>query len=140
MSQDEVTEPTPDQVRAIARGLITIAGADGAIDPRERELIAELAGTGYEMLPTIAPAELAAALTSQHLGIAFLRSCYLVALADGSLSDEERGLIQGYADALRVDAAALESLAQGVKEYLLAPLSRLSNVDAVVEVAKKLDL
>ena len=62
----------------------------------------------------------------------------LKALADQRLSDAERSLITGYADALGVSRSDLDALAQSVKEYLLSPLVKLANVETVAELGKKL--
>jgi hypothetical protein len=122
---------------AIARGLLTIAHCDGSFDPREKDLIAALLPNPAVRPDPIAPDELGRALRPEAARV-FLQSCYLVALADGTLSDAERAAIEGFAGPLGVPAEELTDIAQSVKEYLLEPLSKLSNVDAVVEVSKKL--
>lgn len=66
---------------------------------------------------------------------AFLRSCLLLAYADGRYSNEERKLIRSYADALGVPAHATLSLEESVSDQLLQNIARISNVDALREVA-----
>jgi tellurite resistance protein len=122
---------------AIARGLLTVAKCDGLLDPREKSLIEGLAPVPTDRLTDIGTDELARSLRGEA-ALLFLRSCLLVAFADGHFSDPERGLIQRYAEALGVSAEELRHLTQSVKEFLLEPLSRLANTDSVVEVSKKL--
>jgi len=125
-----------EQGAAIARGLFSVARCDGSFDPREKELITSLLGA-TEDLADIAPEDLPKSLRGDAARL-FLRSCFLVAFADRDFSDPERKLIERYASAVEVSPEELVDLGQSVKEYLLAPLSRLSNTDAVVNVSKKL--
>ena len=122
---------------AIARGLHTVAHCDGAFDDREKALIDALLPAGGAPLTDIGAEEVAGALRTEAARL-FLSSCYLVAMADGTFTDGERSLIEGYAAALKVPAEELATIAQSVKEHLLSPFSRLANTNAVVEVSKKL--
>jgi uncharacterized tellurite resistance protein B-like protein len=126
-----------DEGVAIARGLLTIARCDGTYDEREKELIKHLLPVDTEGLPDISPEELAG-LISPDAGRVFLKSCFLVAFADQDYSRPERKLIEKYAERLEIPDEEVASIAQAVKEYLLAPLSRLSNVQAIAEVSKKI--
>ena len=130
---------TEDQGRAIARGLVSVARADGSLDDREKALIEDLVPGASSDLSDISPADLAKALSGDAARL-FLRSCYLVAFADRDFSDAERALIESYAKGLGVDSAELSELGQGVKELLLAPLSRLSNSGGVAAVSKKITI
>jgi tellurite resistance protein len=130
-------ELTETQGRAIARGLVTVARCDGSFDSREKALIDDLVPDAPEALADIGPDEIAKALSGEAARL-FLRSCFLVALADRHFSDKERSVIEGYANALGVESEELSTLGQSVKEYLLSPLSRLSNTAGVAEVSKKL--
>ena len=71
--------------------------------------------------------------------IALLHSCLLLAHADGSYSASERAKVQGFADALGVSSGELEQIEQGVADYLLQQISRISNTDALQEVSKELN-
>ncbi|HKC25210.1 MAG TPA: TerB family tellurite resistance protein [Thermoanaerobaculia bacterium] len=122
---------------AIARGLLAVAKCDGTYDPREKSLIDGLVSMPTDRLTEIGADELARTLRGEAARL-FLRSCLLVAFADRTFSAPERELIQRYAEALGVSAEELVNLTQSVKEFLLGPLSRLSNTDSVVEVSKKL--
>lgn len=131
-------EMTEAQERLFAQGMIAVARCDGAIDPREAELISELSAGDLESLPDPEASALSANLTGDAARL-FLRSCYLVALVDQSLSDAEKGLIDGYAAALSVPVEEVEGIHQSVKEFLIAPLTRLANVEVAAEVARKME-
>ena len=70
--------------------------------------------------------------------IALLHSCLLLAHADGSYSATERAKVQGFADALGVSSGDLEQIEEGVADYLLQQISRISNTDALQEVSREL--
>jgi len=70
--------------------------------------------------------------------IALLHSCLLLAHADGEYSAAERSKVQRFADALGVADTELQQIAEGVTDYLLQQISRISNTDALQEVAKEL--
>ena len=69
---------------------------------------------------------------------ALLHSCLLLAHADGSYSAGERAKVQEFAAALGVSAEELGAIEEGVADHLLQQISRISNVDALQEVAKEL--
>jgi len=71
--------------------------------------------------------------------IALLHSCLLLAYADGSYSVDERRKVQGFADALGMSETDLQQIEEGVTDYLLQQISRISNTDALQEVAKELN-
>lgn len=74
-------------------------------------------------------------LDTPDLKAAFLRSCLLLAYADGRYSTEERQLVRGYADALGVPAHATLAIEESVSDQLLQNIARISNIDALREVA-----
>ncbi|MCQ4165859.1 TerB family tellurite resistance protein [Tahibacter harae] len=69
---------------------------------------------------------------------ALLHSCLLLAHADGNYSAGERAKVQEFAAALGVSAAELGRIEEGVADHLLQQISRISNMDALQEVAKEL--
>lgn len=71
--------------------------------------------------------------------VALLHSCLLLAYADGEYSAAERAKVQGFADALRMDAGELGQIEESVADYLLQQISRISNTDALQQVAKELN-
>jgi tellurite resistance protein len=130
---------------AIARGLYAVAKCDG-IHEREAGLIASFwidAGGGgslsdLERGAEIKPAELAAALHTEPERLLFLKTAILLTWADGKVSDAEKESVSSFAKALGVNAAGVEKLEAGVKDYLLHQLAHLSNTEATRAVAKKL--
>jgi tellurite resistance protein len=138
------------QAQSIARGLCTVAAADG-VHEREMALIAAFYGSAAEGQPRhtsslaelsrlgpLAPAELAAALPNSTLRELFVKTAILLAYADGSISNGERTQIQAYADALHVSEKTQVALEESVRDHMMAPLARLSNMETVSKVASKL--
>lgn len=135
------------EAEAIARGLYTVAQADGDMHPRELALISEYFAASsenpsdfaaLERSGPIEPEALAAQLDRPEVRELFLKTALLMAYTDGSFGKGEGECISRFAAALEVDAAALAALDTQVREYLLAQLTHLANVGAVVDVAKEL--
>ena len=139
----EVTEANAD---AIARGLMAVAKADGDVHIREEAMITEFYA-GLHSNPSdlaaltrgepIDEASLAAQLPSLELRMLFLKTGFLLALADNDLSDAERSCLRGFAKAFGLDGE-LETIEGEVKEFMLAQLTHLQNAEGVAEVAKEL--
>jgi tellurite resistance protein len=141
---------TQEQAEVIARGMMVVARAEGGAHERELGMIkgflSDVSGGDARQLaaveagPDIAPEAVVAALSQKELSSLFLKSCLLIAYADGRYAAEERTVIEKYAKALSVDAKELGTLEHSVKEFLLGHLAKLSNVEAAARVAKKLDV
>ena len=136
-----------DQAEAIARGLYTVARADGEVHPREAAMISEFFNAttehaadlaALERGPRLEPASLALMLPTRDLKRLFLKTAILLAYADGSYGPGESKTIGEYAKALEVQGGELSELEAQVKDYLLSQLSHLSNVEEVTKVAKEL--
>jgi len=67
-----------------------------------------------------------------------LQSCLLLAHADGDYSDGERTKIAGIARTLGVEAEQLAQIEDAVADMLLQQISRISNTDALREVAAEI--
>ncbi len=139
----EVNEANAD---AIARGLLAVAHADGELLVREEAMIMEFyAGlhdnpsdlASLQRDEAIVPADLAAQLPTLELQMLFLKTAYLLALADNELSDAEQATISGFADAFGLSGELERTLGE-VKEFMLAQLTHLQNAEGVAEVAKEL--
>lgn len=104
------------QIVAWLRGLYSVALADGHYDPEEQELIAQLTQDLADIddikeLETIAPEELAEDLGREpETAENFLRTCVLVAVADGVYSQPEYDLLHQFSKALEIEVEALKSL------------------------------
>ena len=134
------------QAEAIARGLYAVAKVDG-LHEREAGLIASFwieAGGGagalsdLERSATISPTELAATLHDDQQRQLFIKTAILLTWADGEVSDPERKIVHDFAHALHVDDATMDKLEASVKDFLLAHLVHLQNVEAASAVARKL--
>lgn len=120
---------------AVARGMRTVAAADGHIHPREVELIAlfeaqipEEADHNRAMDPAIARQ-------------VFLRSLIMVALADGHVSDAERVAIAELAQDHDITAEEIEEEILVVKRSFLKVFAGVQVFkSSVVRVARELGL
>ena len=139
---------TADQAEAIARGLISVAKADGNVHEREGALIADFYGAitekaidlvALQRTDAVDGAYLAATLSaSKALRSLFIKTAILLAYADGNFSADEGKIIMEYAKALDISEETLDHLEQQVKEFMLSQLSGVRNYEAVAEVAKEL--
>lgn len=143
-------EISQSEAEAIARGLFAVARADGQLHEREAGIIAQfyadVAGAAspavlgdLERSARPEPAQLAAELARPEVRAIFIRTAVLLAYVDNRYAPGESKLIADYATAMgigREDLAEMETMA---KEFLLAQLAHIKNIDAVVEVAKKLE-
>ncbi|MBX3692178.1 DUF533 domain-containing protein [Dokdonella sp.] len=80
----------------------------------------------------------AAAFDTPERKAVLLQSCLLLAHADGRYSTGERACIASFAQALGVDASTLGAIEEGIADHLLQQISRISNVDALRQVADEL--
>lgn len=130
---------SPAQAEAVARVMLAVARADGAIDPRELALIAEIAPVGPDA-PELGPAEAAALLPPGAQRDLAVRAALLVAFVDRAYSDAERDVVSRYAAAFGVGEAEMERHASAVKAFFLSPLLGLSNAEAVAEVSSQMKI
>lgn len=75
---------------------------------------------------------------SDDLKIALLNSCLLLAYADGHYTAGEREKIRSYAAILNFSADDLAQLEETVADHLMQQISRISNMEALQEVAQEL--
>jgi tellurite resistance protein len=144
------TNVSENEAELIAQGLLAVARADGQLHARELAMVqafyGEIVGgtgtavAGLERGADIPAKILADGLTRAPVAMLFVKTALLCAYADGAYGPKERAKIEEYATALGIEPAALEELHQSVKEYLVAQLTNVKNVDAVLEVSKKLDM
>ncbi len=143
-------EISEHEAEMFARGLYVVARAEGGVHEREEALIGafldDVAG-GSVTLASLArmssptAKDLKAALGGRpELAKLFLKTALLLAYVDGNYAIEERKVIVDFAIALGVGDKDLADLEQTVREYLLAHLVHLKNVDVARKVAKNLGL
>jgi tellurite resistance protein len=137
----------PFQSEAFARGLYAVAHVDG-VHAAEEALVAafwaECGGSTQALAEfgrrqAITAEELTTALSGQELRRLFLRTAVQLAFADGKVSDAERTLICGYAEALGLKEE-LQGIEDQARDFLMSQLSHVQNVDALAQVAKKLEI
>ena len=134
------------QAEAMARGLYAVAKVDG-VHAREAALVASFYNeTGahahsladLERRQLITKEELAAALHSAEHRRLFIKTALLLAWADGVVTPQEQKIITDFALGLGLSPEELARLDEAVKEYLLAQLAHVKNVEATRQVAAKL--
>lgn len=135
-------------VQVIVRGMYRVAQSDGC-HSEELVLIREFYEACREETGGLAdfkdlvgvpfdPAEARQVLASPVLRETFLKSCYLLAWADGALSAPEKGAIAELVKELEIDAATAERASEVVRDHLLRQMARLQNVEGLKKVAADL--
>lgn len=134
-------EVNNDAVLIIAQAMAKVAICDG-LDPREKNLISGLLDTieGAPTFDMLAGKELDLAKAKTILDAdsrtMLVEGCWLVALADRSVSAEEKAIIKGFADGLgvnNIDQIRDEVIGEFIKNF-----SHLKNVDAIAELTAQL--
>lgn len=146
------TELSAVEAETFARGLYAVARVDG-VHERELALISDFyssvvgqdggqstAIASLERTGPLEPSDVAAMLQSPGQRELFVKTAFLLAWADGSVSAAERAKVDEFARALAVPDARKAELELEVKDFLLRPLAGLANVNAVSAVARKLGL
>ena len=136
-----------DHVKSLAAGMFAVAKADGVHD-REMALIREF----YEGCARTGDPQLADVVGNFDVNAAkslfdtpesaklFVKSLILLAFADGTYAQVEDDLIRKIGGDMGVSGEDVDNLHAATKEYLLASLAHVQNVDALTEVAKRLSL
>ena len=139
-----------NQIQVIVKAMVALSKCDGVHDA-ERVMIRGFyencqrdaaAIADYEQLVAqpFDAAEAREILDSEFLRHTVLRSCLLLAHADGEYSAGEQRFIAKLAADLGVNEVALDELEEGVKEHLLQQIARVGNVDALRSVAGELGI
>lgn len=138
---------TFEHVKCLTAGMFAVAKVDGVHD-REMTLIREFyescARAGDPRLEEVVrqsfdPEEARRLFDTDELARLFVKSLILLAFADGAYAREEDALIRSVAAKLGLDDAAVTGLHQATKEFLLSSLAHVQNLDALKEVARRLD-
>ncbi len=124
------------QAALIARGMRTVAQADGVLHERELSLIASFEA---ELPERADPSE--ASLSDEALQRTFVRSLIMVALADGALGPRELEVIHELSAEQAIPAALVEGCVLEVKQRFLQVFAGVDVFrDSVVQVALDLGL
>ncbi len=139
-----------EQATHIARAMYRVAAAEHGVHEREKALIDEFYLTccresGVEpedLSSTEFDAEAArAALATEPLQDAALRSCFLVGYADGGLSEHEREVIEEIAKAIGASPERVAAIEKDVQRQLLSQFGGLKVFrDAAYEIGKRLGM
>lgn len=136
---------TFDQVKALTAGMYAVAKVDGVHD-REMTLLRGFyesctrAGDPRfeDVLRGAFDPAAAAGLFPGDAGKLFIKSLVLLAFADGHYGRAEDELIRSYAEAFGIADAT--PLVDSTREYLLASLAHVQNLDALKKVAERLQI
>jgi uncharacterized tellurite resistance protein B-like protein len=125
----------------VGRAMAKVSACDGVV-ASEQELIEEFlkdvgsTKTVEELIEEEFDVKRAAKELDEEVRGILIESCWMVALADGMVSEKEKRLIAAYAEALGV--ADPKALRERVIDHLMQGLSHVKNTDALVEVSTKL--
>lgn len=135
-----------EQVKGLTRAMLTVARVDGIHD-NEMKLIREFyegcTRAGDPRLEEVAsgrfePEEARTLFSKPDEAQMFVKGLILLAFADGHYAKAEDELIRVYARALQLGDPDVDRLTEATKEYLLAGLAHVQNVDALKQVARRL--
>ncbi len=134
------------QAEAMARGLYAVAKVDG-VHAREAALVASFYQETGAQVHSLAELERRSAITGEELAAElrtpeqrrlFIKTALLLAWADGVVTPQEQRIIGAYAQALGLEQGELAKLDEAVKEFLLAQLAHIKNVESTAKVAARL--
>jgi hypothetical protein len=137
-----------DQVKALTRAMITLARVDGVHD-HEMSMIREFyegcARQGDPRLEEVVTGqfEVASAKALFHtpeLQKMFMKTLMLLAFADGAYAKAEDDVIRDWSKQIGIESEEVDHLLTATKEFLLSGLAHVANVQALKDVAKKLDV
>jgi uncharacterized membrane protein YebE (DUF533 family) len=135
-----------EQVKALVRAMLTVARVDGVHD-NEMKLIREFYDTcsraGDPRLEEVGSGtfEVSRAkdlFNTPELAKMFTKSLILLAFADGHFAKAEDDLIRAWAKELGLTKDDVDRLTEATKEFLLAGLAHVQNVDALKKVSRRL--
>lgn len=137
-----------EQVKALTRAMLTVARVDGVHDNEMRmvrEFYESCARVGDPRLEEVGsgPFDVASAMTlfnTDELAKMFVKTLILLAFADGVYAKAEDDLIRNWASRLKLSKDDVDHLQTATKEFLLSGLAHVQNVEALKDVAKKLDV
>jgi hypothetical protein len=139
---------TLNHVQVIVRGLYAVATCDDVHQTEKvliegfydacRQEVAGLADYADIIKSNLDPEQAKEILDTSPLRHTFLKTCLLLAFADGKYSTVEQAKIAEFAEMLQVDAATVADLKDQVTEYLFSQIATIENLDALREVSREL--
>ena len=109
-------------------------GAERLTDSRSRP-VRRTARPSANATNAVAAAE---SFDSADLKHALIKSCILLAYADGHYSTAEQAKVREYALLLGVSAVELAGMESAVADHLIQQLARVQNTDALQEVVREI--
>jgi uncharacterized tellurite resistance protein B-like protein len=137
-----------EQVKALTRAMLAVARVDGVHD-NEMKLIREFyescARAGDPRLEEVASGKfdiesVKSLFEGPDLPKLFIKTMILLAFADGKFAKAEDDLIREWANRMGLGREDVDRLTEATKEFLLAGLSHLQNVDALKAAARRLNV
>ena len=125
----------------IARAMVKVSASDG-VDERERQLIGEFLkdiGTDKsfdDLSKEDFNVEAAKGELEPEVRLMMIEGCWLVAFADGKVTEIEKEIIGKYAAALEEEN--VETIREQVLDKFIQSLSHIKNIEALAEVTKRL--
>ncbi len=139
-----------EQATHIARAMYRVAAAEHGVHEREKALIDDFylaccreSGVEPEDLSDTSfdPETARAALATDALKDAALRSCLLVGYADGGLSQTEREVVEKIATEIGAPTERVAALEKDVQRQLIAQFANLKVFrDAAYEIGKRMGM
>lgn len=117
----KIIRPDAEEARLGLRAIKTVLVADGVLGPAEERMLAAtqryITRTDLDVaaLPTIEPAALAAKLTRPALRAQLVGAMVIHSFASGETGPEQLAAIRGFADALGVELAEIDTLQHYVR-------------------------
>lgn len=137
-----------EQVKAMTRAMLTLARVDGVHDHEMRmvrEFYEGCSRQGDPRLEEVATGkfEVETAKTlfnTPELSKMFVKTMMLLAFADGHYAKAEDDMIRDWSKRLGLTGEEVDHLLAATKEFLLGGLAHVQNVNALKDVAKKLEV
>ena len=130
------------EAELIAQAMLTVARADGDIHDHELAMLAsfyvEFIGGDAEEIkrfatePNLETQIAALGIKTDMVAKLLLKTCILCAYADGEYHEEEKKVIDSFAEALRIDKDTVDALEAGVKEFVVSEMTRLHSRSATL--------
>lgn len=121
----ELHMPPPEVIPFGLRAMKTVALSNGRFDQAERDMMAaaqSALGASYDVdsLPTISPAELAAAIPDPQLREQLLSGLIVMTMLDGEATRQEADVVEQFAAGLQVDPSYVRTLRKLVEGHTVA--------------------
>ncbi|MCA9541778.1 MAG: hypothetical protein KC620_22935 [Myxococcales bacterium] len=120
----QIIHPTPDEARLGLRAIKTVLIADGVLNPAEAHMLVAaqkyITRTDFDVhaLPAIEPDALAAGVQRPELRQQLIGAMVIHSFASGEAGPEQLDAIRGFAQALGVELAEIETLQHYVRRNL----------------------